>query len=139
MSDFKQTQPKDVAPQNLNFADLVHEHDTFTDTDGTEYEFIDKMDFGAVELAKAERWQKLLPTLSGRLRKNTDDEAAAAKMEDLSKKMVGLILPGVPEERIETWTLRQRVAILEFWSKRQADKLGEEAQGEAGAGQAESS
>lgn len=120
-------------PKNLNFASLMPERSTFTDIDGAVYDMISRADFSVVTMAKATRLQKQLPTWIDRLQKNPDDERAAELLEKGITEMVGMVIVGLPQERLDAMTLGQKQMILDFWNAQQApEKQGETGEGKAG-------
>lgn len=124
-------------PKNLNFASLVPERSTFTDIDGTVYDMLSRADFSVVSMAKATRLQKQFPMWIDRLQKNPDDERAAALLEKGITEMVGMLIVGLPQERLDAMTLGQKQMILDFWNAQQAPEKQDET-GEGKAGQAAS-
>jgi hypothetical protein len=121
-------------PKNLNFAALVPERHTFTDTDGAVYEMLSRADFSVTAMAKATRLQKQFPTWADRLSKSPDDVKAAEQLENAITEMVRIIIPDLPQARLDAFTLGQKQMILDFWNQRMA----EAGAGEVKAGQASS-
>jgi hypothetical protein len=119
-------------PRNINLAELLPEHDTFTDTDGKQYEFRSRNEFGAVELARISQMQKRVMAAMDALGSDTGDEAAAGQMEQAMSDVLAMILPEVPADRWAKIALGLRMRILEFWSAgNQADaNVGEVKAGE---------
>lgn len=124
-------------PKNLNFASLVPERSTFTDIDGAVYDMISRADFSVVTMAKATRLQKQFPTWIDRLQKNPADERAAELLEKGITEMVGMVIVGLPQARLDAMTLGQKQMILDFWNALQAPEKQDET-GEGKAGQAAS-
>ena len=119
---------------NFDFSQLIEEHHTFTDADGSVYEFRNQSDFGTVEMARARRMQKHLPALAQRLENNPEDVQAATQLEQISRAMLEIILPDLPDERREELTVGQTMAIVNFWVQQQRQKA--ETEGEAPADRA---
>jgi hypothetical protein len=119
-------------PKNLNFAALVPERHTFTDTDGAVYEMLSRADFSVTAMARTTRFQKQFPTWIDRLQKSPDDVKAAEALEAAITAMVQIIIPTLPAARLESFTLGQKQMILDFWNARMA----EASEGEVKAGQA---
>lgn len=120
-------------PKNLNFAAiLAPERHTFTDADGTVYDMLNRADFSITTMAKATRLQKQFPTWKDRLEKNPGDVKAAESLENAITEMVRLVIPDLPQERLDTYTLGQKQMILDFWNSRMAEAVA----GEAKAGRA---
>jgi hypothetical protein len=103
-------------PRNISLADLVPEHDTFTDTDGKRYEFHSRDEFGAIDLARVSRMQKGVQAAMDALGEDTGDMDAAAQMEQAMADMLALLLPDVPKERWAGVALGLKMRLLEFWS-----------------------
>ena len=121
-------------PNNLDFAALIPKRDTFTDSDGRIYEFINRTDFGAVETARLHRLQKEVEQSLASLQADLGNEEAAVQFETAVNGVLALILPAMPRERLAGFTLGQKQAVVEFWNKAQ-DALGAAPVGEAPAGQ----
>lgn len=113
--------------RNLDFSKLVPTRDTFTDTDGKAYEFLNKTDFGAVEMARLNRIQDDVGKSMEQLKADPANEEAAMAFEAAVNAALGLLLPKLPRERLGDWTLGQKHAIVEFWNQNQQehDKAGE--------------
>lgn len=107
---------------NFDFSQLIEEHHTFTDADGSVYEFRNQSDFGTVEMARARRMQNHLPALAKRLESNPDDVQAATQLEQISRAMLDIILPDLPQERRDELTIGQTMAIVNFWVQQQRQK-----------------
>ena len=118
---------------NLNFADLIPERDTFTDTSGQVYEFLNRTDFGVVETARLSKAQTVVEASLERVKADTADEEAALAFESAVNDVLGLILPGLSRERLAGFTLGQKSAIVKYWNEQQETKAT--AVGEARAGQ----
>ncbi len=115
-------------PKNLDFSTLIPERDTFTDQGGTNYEFKARADFGAVDLARVTQYQGQIKSLLDTISQHPDNEEAAANLETLASKFIGLILPSLPQERVASMTLGQKTMIVEWWTTQQkAEKQAGEA------------
>lgn len=119
-------------PNNLDFSTLVPDRDTFTDTDRQKHEFKARLDFGAVDLAKVKRLQKVIETALDRLAEQPDDEQAAEHLEEQATEFVKLILPTLSAKRIATMMLGQKTRIVEWWT---AQEKGDSLVGESPASQ----
>jgi len=111
--------------KNLSFAALIPERDTFTDIDDKIYEVRCKVDFGAREMARASKLQTQLPNLLRRLKKQPDDEHAAELMEKAIEQLVLMVIPDLPQERLDAMTLGQKQAILDWWNEQQRARTEE--------------
>jgi hypothetical protein len=120
-------------PRNISLAELVPEHDTFTDTDGRQYEFHSRNEFGAVDLARLAHMQKGVQAAMGALGDDTGDMAAAAQMEQAMTDVLTMLLPDMPVERWSKVALGLKMRILEFWSA--GNQVNAEPVGEAKAGE----
>jgi len=117
--------------KNFNLSDLIQDHDEFTDVDSTVYEFRNQIEFGVAELARAQRWQKQLPTLADVLSKDPENVPAADNLDKIGHGMLKLILPELPEQRVAALPLAQVMAIVQFWVQRQRERsVGEEKKGQ---------
>ena len=114
-------------PRNISLAELVPEHDTFTDTDGKRYEFHSRSEFGAVDLARISRMQRGVQAAMDALGEDTGNEEAAAQMEQAMTDVLTMILPDVPVERWAKVVLGLKMRLLEFWSagNQVAEPVGE--------------
>lgn len=121
-------------PNNLDFTALIPKRDTFTDSDGRLYEFINRTDFGAVETARLHKLQAQVQQSLAALQADLGNEEAAVQFETAVNGVLALILPAMPRERLAGFTLGQKNAIVDFWNKAQ-DALGAAPVGEAPAGQ----
>lgn len=125
-------------PKSFDLGSLIQEHDTITDVDGTVYELRNQADMGIVDMARAQKLQRLLPTLAKQLEQKPDDAGVAQRMEKGVDELVSFIAPTLPAERIAAMTVGQKQALLDFWSKAQQERRNT-ALGERKAGQASSS
>lgn len=125
-------------PKSFDLGSLIQEHDTITDVDGTVYELRNQADMGMVDMARAQRLQKLLPPLLKQLESNPDDADIAHRIENAIDELVGFIAPILPKERIAEMTVGQKQALLDFWSQAQRERQAV-SRGEAPAGRASSS
>lgn len=103
-------------PRNISLAELVPEHDTFTDTDGRQYEFHSRNEFGAVDLARISRVQKGVQAAMDALEDDTGNMDAAAQMEQAMTDVLTMILPDVPVERWSKVAMGLKMRLLTFWS-----------------------
>lgn len=106
-----------MARRTLNFQTLIPERNDFEDSDGRKYEFRSAKDFGTVDQARAGRIRKEMLAAMEALEKNEADEAAAQTFERATAEFVRLILPGLPDERMQALSLGQKAAIVEWWTK----------------------
>jgi hypothetical protein len=119
-------------PKNFSLAGLTPERDTFTDTDGTVYEMLNRDDFSVTTMAKARRIQKQFPEFWERLEEQPDDVAAAEGLEGALRDLVRMIIPDLPAERLRALTLLQKQSVLDFWNQRMSeDNVGEVKAGQA--------
>lgn len=122
-------------PKSFDLGSLIQEHDTITDVDGTVYELRNQADMGIVDMARAQKLQRLLPTLVKQLEQKPDDANLARRIEKAVDELVGFIASALPEERVAAMTLGQKQALLDFWSKAQQERrnaaLGERKAGPA--------
>jgi len=124
-------------PKVFDLGSLIQERDTITDVDGAVYELRNQVDMGIVDMARAQRLQKLLPTLLKQLEQKPDDAKIAERIEAALDELVGFIVPEMPTERIQAMTVGQKQALLDFWSGCQLERRAE-SRGEVKAGRASS-
>jgi len=105
---------------NLDFATLVPERDTFTDGDGTVYEFRSRRDLGAVDRARLRKMQHDASQAQEQLDLAPDDEKIAQTIEQRLEGFIQTILPELPEERIHQMTMDQKNQILRWWNVQNA-------------------
>ena len=111
--------------QNLSFNDIIPQDiDTFTLPDGTEIPFKERVEFTAVEGAFANGLKQRLENAVKTLGKDASNGPAAERLDGVYTDMVNLILPGMPDEVIETLLTGQKVEIITWWRNRQQDKYG---------------
>jgi len=117
-----------MARRTLNFQTLIPERDEFEDTDGRKYEFRSGKDFGAVDKARANRMRNEMAAAMDALTKDEADEGAAQRFERSTTDFVRLILPTLPDERLQALSLGQKAAIAQWWQSSDEGKPAGEAQ-----------
>ena len=110
-----------AAIRNLDLASLIPRRDTFTDSDGTKYEFRAVTDFGAVTRAKAHGMERAIAEARDALDQVKSDEKAAERIEALTAQLVGLLLPTLPSERLAALSHREHLSIIDWWNRQQVN------------------
>ncbi len=108
----------DEQVQVLDFSELIPTRHKFKDEDGTEYEFRSRRDFGATEYTGLKKTANVAQAAIDRIDAEAGDEdRAAQEVDDSYRKIIALILPDLPSERLQALSFGQMNAVFKFWEK----------------------
>lgn len=116
-------------PSNFSLASIVPEHDTFTDTDGSEHNVRAMREFSAIELTEFARLERKVRKAQKRVEESgdieDDDESDKVLLKGqklLSEAINGIIhilIPSLSMERVEVIEFAHKFHFMEWWKQQQ--------------------
>lgn len=121
--------------RKLQLDSLIPERDVFQDTDGAEYDFRARVDFGPVDQARLRRMEKDFNRIMEALGDKPDDEQLAGELDRLMSDFLRTIVPDLPAERLSAIQFGIKAEVIRWWTEQQKAS----AEGEAKAGETKKS